>query len=37
MVHQPTAWLEPGQTVRIELKGLGVLNNPIEMGIPFLE
>jgi len=37
MVHQPTAWLEPGQTVRIELKGLGVLNNPIEMGTPFLE
>jgi len=37
MVHHPTAWLEPGQTVRIELKGLGVLNNPIEKGASFLE
>ena len=37
MVHQPTAWLEPGQTVRVELKGLGVLNNPIKKGVPFLE
>jgi len=37
MMHQPTAWLEPGQTVRVELKGLGVLNNPIEKGVPFLE
>lgn len=37
MVHQPTAWLEPGQTVRVELEGLGILNNPIENGVPFLE
>jgi len=37
MMHQPTAWLEPGQTVRVELEGLGVLNNPIKMGAPFLE
>jgi 2,4-diketo-3-deoxy-L-fuconate hydrolase len=37
MMHKPTAWLEPGQTVRVELKGLGVLNNPIEKGVPFLE
>ena len=37
MVHQPTAWLEPGQTVHIELEGLGVLNNPIKKGVPFLE
>jgi ureidoglycolate lyase len=37
MVHQPAAWLEPGQTVRVELKGLGVLNNPIKKGVPFLE
>ena len=37
MVHTPTAWLEPGQTVRVELEGLGVLNNPIHKGVPFLE
>ena len=37
MMHQPTAWLEPGQTVRVELEGLGVLNNPIKRGAPFLE
>lgn len=37
MMHQPTAWLEPGQTVRVELEGLGVLNNPIKKGVPFLE
>jgi len=37
MVHTPTAWLEPGQTVRVDLKGLGVLNNPIKKGVPFLE
>jgi ureidoglycolate lyase len=35
MVHTPTAWLEPGQTVRVELNGLGVLNNPIKKGVPF--
>jgi len=37
MVHTPTAWLKPGQTVRVELEGLGVLNNPIHKGVPFLE
>lgn len=37
MVHTPTAWLEPGQTVRVELDGLGVLNNPIKQGVPFFE
>lgn len=37
MVHKPTAWLEPGQTVRVELEGLGMLNNPIKKGVPFLE
>lgn len=37
MVHNPTAWLEPGQTVRVELEGLGVLNNPVQKGVPFLE
>jgi ureidoglycolate lyase len=37
MVHAPTAWLEPGQTVRVELDGLGVLNNPIKKGVPFFE
>jgi len=37
MVHTPTAWLEPGQTVRIELEGLGVLSNPVKKGVPFLE
>ena len=37
MTHTPTAWLEPGQTVRVELDGLGVLNNLIKKGAPFLE
>lgn len=37
MMHTPSAWLKPGQTVRIELEGLGILNNPIEQGVPFLE
>ena len=37
MMHTPTAWLEPGQTVRVELEGLGVLNNPIKQGAPFLD
>jgi ureidoglycolate lyase len=37
MVHTPTAWLEPGQTVRVELEGLGILNNPIKQGVPFFE
>jgi len=37
MVHTPTAWLVPGQTVRVELDGLGVLNNPIKQGVPFFE
>ena len=37
MVHKPTAWLKPGQTVCVELEGLGVLTNPIKEGVPFLE
>ena len=37
MVHEPTAWLEPGQTVHVELEGLGMLNNPIKKGVPFFE
>jgi len=37
MVHKPTAWLEPGQTVRVELESLGVLTNSIKQGVPFLE
>ena len=37
MVHTPTAWLEPGQTVRVELEGLGTLSNPIKQGVPFFE
>jgi ureidoglycolate lyase len=37
MVHEPTAWLKPGQAVRVELEGLGMLNNPIKKGVPFLE
>jgi len=37
MVHKPTAWLKPGQAVRVELEGLGMLNNPIKKGVPFLE
>ncbi|QWD91663.1 fumarylacetoacetate hydrolase family protein [Polynucleobacter sp. MWH-Braz-FAM2G] len=37
MMHQPPAWLEPGQTVRVELEGLGALNNPIKKGVPLLE
>jgi ureidoglycolate lyase len=37
MSHEPTAWLKPGQAVRVELKGLGMLNNPIKEGAPFLE
>jgi 2,4-didehydro-3-deoxy-L-rhamnonate hydrolase len=37
MVHTPTAWLVPGQTVRVELEGFGVLNNPIKKGVHFLE
>ena len=37
MVHTPTAWLEPGQTVKVELEGLGTLSNPIKQGVPFFE
>ena len=37
MVHAPTAWLEPGQTVKVELEGLGTLSNPIKQGVPFFE
>jgi ureidoglycolate lyase len=37
MMHTPTAWLQVGQTVNVELKGLGCLSNPIKQGAPFLE
>lgn len=35
--HNPPAWLRPGQTVTVELAGLGRLANPVEAGPPFLE
>ncbi len=34
--HNPTAWLKPGQTVTIELAGLGTLVNPVAAGPAFL-
>lgn len=30
--HQPPRYLQPGDVVRIEIDGLGVLENPVEMG-----
>lgn len=36
-MHRPTAWLQPGQTVTIELDGLGQLINPVQAGVPFLD
>lgn len=35
--HQPPSWLRPGQTVTVELAGLGRLRNPVEAGPAFLE
>jgi 2,4-diketo-3-deoxy-L-fuconate hydrolase len=32
-VHQPPAWLKPGDRVAITLSGLGTLTNPIEAGV----
>ncbi len=37
MVHSPPAWLLPGQTVQVELPGIGFLNNPVKQGVPYLE
>ena len=36
-MHQPAAWLAPGQTVCVELEGLGRLVNPVLAGPAFLE
>jgi ureidoglycolate lyase len=36
-MHQPPAWLAPGQTVTVEVQGLGRLSNPVRQGEPFLE
>jgi ureidoglycolate lyase len=35
--HHPPAWLAPGQTVTVDVQGLGRLSNPVQMGEPFLE
>ena len=29
LAHQPPRWLRPGETVRVEIEGLGVLENPV--------
>ncbi|HEX6362174.1 MAG TPA: fumarylacetoacetate hydrolase family protein [Albitalea sp.] len=36
-MHAPPAWLQPGQTVTVEVEGLGRLTNPVRRGEPFLE
>ena len=36
-MHEPPAWLAPGNTVTIEVEGLGRLANPVQTGEPFLE
>ncbi|WP_295851359.1 fumarylacetoacetate hydrolase family protein [uncultured Xylophilus sp.] len=33
--HTPPAWLRPGQTVTVELAGLGRLTNPVQAGPAF--
>lgn len=36
-MHQPPAWLQPGQTVTAEVQGFGRLSNPVVAGPPFLD
>ena len=36
-MHQPAAWLAPGQTVNVEVEGFGRLSNPVAHGGPFLD
>jgi ureidoglycolate lyase len=36
-MHTPAAWLVPGNTVTVELEGVGRLSNPVHAGVPFLE
>lgn len=36
-MHNPPAWLAPGQTVTVEVEGFGRLSNPVQRGEPFLE
>jgi ureidoglycolate lyase len=36
-MHQPPAWLAPGNTVTIDVQRLGRLVNPVQRGEPFLE
>jgi 2,4-diketo-3-deoxy-L-fuconate hydrolase len=35
--HTPPAWLQVGQTVTVEVEGLGRLVNPIHAGVPYLD
>jgi ureidoglycolate lyase len=35
-MHRPEAWLQPGQTVTVEVQGCGRLRNPVVAGPPFL-
>jgi ureidoglycolate lyase len=36
-MHQPEAWLRPGQTVNVVVQGFGRLSNPVVAGPLFLE
>lgn len=36
-MHNPPAWLAPGQTVTVEVEGFGRLSNPVQRGEAFLE
>jgi ureidoglycolate lyase len=36
-MHQPAAWLAPGQVVTVEVDGFGRLSNPVAAGEPFLD
>lgn len=36
-MHRPEAWLQPGQTVTVEVQGFGRLSNPVVAGPSFLD
>jgi 2,4-diketo-3-deoxy-L-fuconate hydrolase len=36
-MHHPPAWLQPGATVTVEVKGFGRLSNPVQRGEAFLD
>jgi 2-keto-4-pentenoate hydratase/2-oxohepta-3-ene-1,7-dioic acid hydratase in catechol pathway len=33
MARQPPVWLQPGDTIAVDIAGIGILENPVAEGV----